>query len=207
MGRPPLRALLVFEAAARHMSFQRAARELKLTPSAVSHQIHALEAHLGQALFLRLSRTLRLTQAGNNYYRYVRAAIEQLDEGSRALHDTKPRQKLCVRTGGSFAEKWLLPRLPLFLAENPHVEFLLDTRTFEGEEPREPDMEIRYGKLNSPQFEAEPLAAETVVPLCSPALLRGPNPLREPADLAKQTLIESERSLVTWSMWLEQHHG
>lgn len=208
-SRPPLGALPVFESAARHMSFQLAARELHLTPSAVSHHIKALETYLGQPLFLRLNRGLRLTSAGSSYCGLVRHALEKIDEASFLVRERRPTAQLRIRSGPSFAEKWLVPRLPMFLLEQPHVEILIDTRSPTGEfRSREIDIEIHYGRIEgAPTLTIEPLCEETILPLCSPVLLKGPNPLRNIEDLSRHTLIESERAAITWSTWLQQHHG
>jgi LysR family transcriptional regulator, glycine cleavage system transcriptional activator len=186
------------------MSFQLAARELSLTPSAVSHQIKALETHLGRALFVRKNRALTLTPAGRNYYLFVREALQKIGEGSRALQASPPHDTLTIRTGVSFAQRWLLPRLPLFLAENPRIDLVLETRGPSDElAAGSPDLEIRYGRPKAADMHVEALREETILPLCSPSLLRGPNPLRDVADLANHTLIESKLSQVTWSMWLD----
>jgi LysR family transcriptional regulator, glycine cleavage system transcriptional activator len=205
--RPPLRALAVFEAAARRMSFRFAAEELNLTPSAVSHHIKALELHLGHALFLRMNRALQLTPEGARYHRFVRDALERIDAGTLQLQTQPPAETLSVRAGSSFAQKWLLPRLPLFLAEHPHIDLLIDTRGPGGFfKLDEVDVHVRYGRPANTRASVEPLPEERILPLCSPALLRGPNPLREPRDLAKQTLIESEGSQIRWSAWLTGFH-
>lgn len=205
---PPLRALVVFEVAARHMSFQLAARELNLTPSAVSHQIKALETHLSRALFVRTNRNLALTPAGRNYYIFVRDALQKIADGSRALQESPRNEILTVRSGGSFAERWLLPRLPLFLSEHPRIDLVIDTqRTIGPVRTSDIDVEIRYGRPTGSDLDVEPLREETILPLCSPMLIRGPNPLRDIADLANHTLIESKFSQITWSMWLSAQNG
>lgn len=203
--RPPLRALAVFEAAARHVSFQLAAHELHLTPSAVSHHIKTLESHLGQALFLRMNRKLRLTQTGARYYIFVRDALEKINEGTRQFDEPLPREILRISTGISFAQRWLLPRLPQFLAENPNIDIVLETRHSRTElRASEVDLEICYRPSSHPDMHIEPLRDETILPLCSPALLRGPRPLGHIRDLVNYTLIESTYSVVTWTMWLAQ---
>jgi LysR family glycine cleavage system transcriptional activator len=205
---PPLRALVVFEVAARHMSFQLAARELNLTPSAVSHQVKSLETHLSRALFVRSNRSLALTPAGRNYYVFVRDALQKISDGSRALQESPRNEVLTVRSGGSFAERWLLPRLPLFLSENPRIDLVIDSqRTIGAVRTADIDVEIRYGRPTGSDLEVEPLREETILPLCSPMLIRGANPLRDISDLANHTLIESKFSQVTWSMWLSAQKG
>jgi LysR family glycine cleavage system transcriptional activator len=191
------------------MSFQLAARELNLTPSAVSHQVKALETHLSRALFVRSNRSLALTPAGRNYYIFVRDALQKISDGSRALQESPRNEVLTVRSGGSFAERWLLPRLPLFLSENPRIDLVIDSQRTIGGAVRtaDIDVEIRYGRPTGSDLEVEPLREETILPLCSPMLIRGANPLRDIADLANHTLIESKFSQVTWSMWLSAQGG
>ena len=201
--RPPLRALAVFEAGGRRMSFRMAAEELNITPSAVSHNIKELELHFGHTLFVRFNRSLQLTTNGTSYYRYVREALERIDIGTSQLQHVQQPETLRVRVGSSFAQKWLLPRLPVFLAEHPHIDLLIDTRGPGGFfKSDDIDIAVPYGRPERTTAIIEPLRDERIVPLCSPALLRGPNRLREPRDLAKQTLIESEGSQVRWSAWL-----
>jgi len=206
MRRPPLRALAVFEAAARHMSFQFAAKEMNLTPSAVSHHIKSLELHLGHPLFLRMNRALRLTSAGAKYQTFVREALDKIDLGTTNFLREQPiGERLFVRAGSSFTQKWLLPRLPMFLADNPHIDLLIDTRGPGGFfETEDVDIEIRYGHSDVAGLRIEPLQAERIQPLCSPALLRGSGRLRDPRDLARHTLIESVGSQVTWSKWFAE---
>lgn len=190
------------------MSFQLAARELSLTPSAVSHQIKTLESHLGHSLFVRMNRSLALTPGGAHYYQFVREALQKITEGSLALQDSAPNESLTIRSGTSFAQRWLLPRLPLFLAEHPQIDFMIDTRSPRGEfRAGGVDLEIRYGRPKGSDAHVEALREETILPMCSPALVRGPNPLRDIGDLANHTLIESKLSEVTWSMWLSAQKG
>lgn len=190
------------------MSFQHAARELSLTPSAVSHQVKALEDHLGRPLFARMHRGLALTPAGRNYYHFVREALQKLTEGSRALQESPVHETLSIRSGASFAQRWLLPRLPLFLSEHPRIDLAIHTRGPNGDfSTGDIDLEIRYGRPKGTDMHVEALREETIQPLCSPTLLRGPNALRDIGDLANHTLIESRLSLFTWAMWLDAQKG
>lgn len=182
------------------MSFQLAARELSLTPSAVSHQIKTLEEHLGRPMFVRMNRALSLTPAGQGYYHFVREALQKINDASRVMEESPQNETLTIRSGISFAERWLLPRLPLFLAEHPRIDLVIDTRSEFGAPGA--DLEIRYGPTKASGVHVEPLREETIQPLCSPALLRGPNALSDIRDLANHTLIESKRSIVTWAIWL-----
>jgi LysR family glycine cleavage system transcriptional activator len=188
------------------MSFQAAARELSLTPSAVSHQIKGLERHLGRPLFVRRNRQLSLTPAGRNYYASVRDALQKIMEGSRALRESPRNDVLTIRCGGSFAEIWLMPRLPVFLAEHPNIDLVLETKSQLGDFT-EADLEIRYGSTSGANLHVEALREDTIIPMCSPLLLRGAHELRDVEDLSNHTLIESKFSEVTWPMWLSSQNA
>src|ERR1700752_3445036 len=119
---PPLDFLRGFDAAARHLSFTRAASELFLTQSAVSRQIQALEAYLGAALFERRHKALALTDAGHAYHRSVAHALNELREATRRLKESRTGHVLTVTTTVSFAALWLVPRLRRFRKEHPSVD-------------------------------------------------------------------------------------
>ena len=119
---PPLDLLRGFEAAARHLSFTRAAAELFLTQSAISRQIQALEGFVGVALFERRHKALALTEAGQGYYRAIAAALDQVREATRKLNETQRGHVLTVTTTISFASLWLVPRLARFRKEHPQVD-------------------------------------------------------------------------------------
>ncbi|HEY4998040.1 MAG TPA: LysR family transcriptional regulator, partial [Usitatibacter sp.] len=119
---PPLELLRGFEAAARHLSFTRAAAELFLTQSAVSRQIQALEASVGVALFERRHKALALTEAGEAYYRAIAQTLDQVREATRKLREARKGHVLTVTTTVSFAALWLVPRLSHFRKEHPQVD-------------------------------------------------------------------------------------
>ena len=119
---PPLDLLRGFEAAARHLSFTRAAAELFLTQSAVSRQIQALEGFVGVPLFERRHKALALTEAGQGYYRAIAAALDQVREATRKLDEAHRGRVLTVTTTISFASLWLVPRLARFRKQHPQVD-------------------------------------------------------------------------------------
>ena len=119
---PPLTSLRTFEAAARHMSFSRAAAELNVTQGAISRQIKTLEDYLGVALFRRLPRSLELTDEGQHYLATVVHAFEQLHQATEAMLDGKRMVTLNANVLPTFAMRWLIPRLPAFAAANPATE-------------------------------------------------------------------------------------
>ncbi len=203
---PPLRALAVFEAAARNGSFWRAADELNITKSGISHHIKALENFLDTKLFVRLNRGVRLTVEGVTYYEAIHEAYRHIDDGTQRLLGSPQRETLTVQCGVSFGYRWLTPRLPLFLSENPGIDLRIVTPSAKLEDRSDAvDIEIRYGPASEPGMHVESLFEENIVPMCSPALLKGSS-LRDPGDLSKFRLIESELSEYSWSSWLSANH-
>ena len=199
---PPLRSLAAFEAAARNGSFWRAAAELNITKSGISHHIKALEDFLETKLFVRLNRGVRLTVEGVTYYDSIHEAYRHINDGTRRLIGGPQRETLTVQCGVSFGYRWLIPRLPLFLSEHPGIDLRIVTPTAKLEDRSDAvDIEIRYGPASEPGMYVESLLEENIVPMCSPVILKGRD-LREPDDLSKFRLIESELSEYSWSSWL-----
>jgi LysR family glycine cleavage system transcriptional activator len=205
---PSLLALRMFEVAARHLSFTRAAGELNVTPAAVSHQVRALEAELGVKLFIRTSRSVRLTRAGEDLKRAV--ADGQSTNGIAVAQMRRPdgRRTLTVTASPSFAAKWLVPRLERFRLLQPEIDVRIDVSEHLVDFGREEaDIGIRFGTGAYPGLRADQLSDETVFPVCSPRLLRGAHPLRHPRDLRHHTLIHDEwqsqgPTWPHWRMWL-----
>lgn len=206
---PPLNALRSYEAAARHLSFTRAAAELGVTPAAVSHQVKMLEDHIGVSLFQRASRQLILTDAGAACLPGIRSAFEGLATAVDAISNAGRSGVLTVSVAPSFAGKWLLPRLERFQAAHPDIDVrvaasmhLVDFAS------GEVDIAIRYGAGRYPGLLSERLISEAVIPVCSPKLLEGPNPLRTPSDIGLHTLLhddspDDDQSCPSWEMWLK----
>ena len=199
---PPLTALRVFESAARHLSFTRAAQELNVTQAAVSHQVKALEDWLGLKLFRRLNRSLLLTDAGQAYLPTVREGFERLIEGTDRLRRRDRGGVLTITAVASFVAKWLVPRLGRFRELHPEIDVRISTEVRVVDFAREDfDMGIRYGGGAWPGLRIDHLMAEDVFPVCSPGLLAGPHPLNEPADLRHHTLLHDDMR-EDWRMWL-----
>jgi LysR family transcriptional regulator, glycine cleavage system transcriptional activator len=200
---PSLNGLRAFEAAARHLSFTRAAAELNVTQTAISHQIRRLEEQLGLRLFIRRSRALLLTREAQEYLPAVRAAFEDLRLATERLQRPEKAQLLTVSTIASLAAKWLLPRLAGFQEAHPGIEVRISTSNHLVDFRREEvDVAIRYGRGRWPGLDARWLMAEDIFPVCSPTLLQGPKPLRTPQDLARHTLIHASTSREDWQLWL-----
>ncbi|WP_119460699.1 transcriptional regulator GcvA [Rhodospirillaceae bacterium SYSU D60014] len=201
---PPLKAVHYFVVAARLLSFTRAAQELHVTHSAVSHQIKALEDWLGVPLFRRLNRTVVLTEAGQSYLKPLREIFERLADASRQVRQQDQSGPLTVSTMPSFAAKWLVPRLRGFRERHPEIDVRISaTEKLVDFERDDVDLAIRYGRGNWPGLRIEPLLTEHLFPVCSPKLLEGPAPLRVPADLAHHPLLhDSDWNEDFWSRWL-----
>jgi LysR family glycine cleavage system transcriptional activator len=204
---PPLNSLRAFEAAARHLSFTKAAEELNVTQAAISHQVKALEDSLGVLLFRRLNRALALTEAGRSLLAPAREAFDLLDVAVRRLRESEAGGPLRISVLSSFAAKWLLPRLSHFRAQHPEVDVLVsaDDRRVDMERD-EYDLAIRYGKGSYPGLREEWLLGDEILPVCAPSLCEGEKGLRTPADLKRFTLLHDEvggtQDDPDWARWL-----
>lgn len=208
---PNLNALKAFEAAARHLSFTRAAAELNVTQGAVSHQVQALEAQLGHRLFKRLNRRLELTPAGRDYLPSVSEAFDRIAEATGRLDRDRSGGPLKLSTMPSFATKWLLPRLPALRRAVPDLEVMISATPERVDVTGDAfDVAIRFGAGRYPELHEIFLMDDAVLPVCAPSLLRqqpgGPPPLRRPADLTRYTLLHDEigprEQGVDWQQWL-----
>ncbi len=205
---PPLNALRAFEAAARHLSFAKAAEELNVTPAAISHQIKGLEAFLGVALFRRARRTIWLTEAGQAAIPDLRAAFDHLGAAVDRIRGLDFSGVITVSAAPSFAAKWLVPRLEGFRVANPEIDARVtasvDLVDFHRDQV---DIGVRYGSGRYPGLCVDLLLTEEVVPVCSPGLRDGGPPLQSPDDLQHYTLIHDDTALAggalpDWRMWL-----
>ena len=200
---PSLNGLRAFEASARLLSFTLAAEELNVTQTAISHQIRRLEEQLGLKLFLRQNRALALTPEAREYLPPVRTAFEDLRRATARLLQPDQDGRLTVSTTASLATKWLVSRVAAFQDANPGMEVRIATSTHLVDFGREEvDLAIRYGRGHWPGVRADWLMAERLFPVCAPALLTGPDPLRQPADLARHTLLHATISRDDWRLWL-----
>ena len=199
---PSLNALRAFEAAARHLSFTRAAQELHVTQAAISHQVKALEEHLGRKLFRRLNRALLLTDDGQAYLPSVSRAFTLLNDATSDLLTKQAPGPLTVSALPSFAARWLVPRLGRFRQIRPDIDLRIDPSAalsdFAGGDV---DVGIRYGRGKYPGMRADWLMTEDIFPVCSPALLEGPHPLQDPGDLEHQVLLHDDGH-GDWRTWL-----
>ncbi|MFT5390125.1 MAG: LysR family glycine cleavage system transcriptional activator [Gammaproteobacteria bacterium] len=205
---PPLNALRAFESAGRHLSMSKAAEELGVTPAAVSHQVKALEAHLGVALFRRLNKALLLTDAGQACLPRLRKGFEILAEAINDIDRINVRRPLTVSVTPSFGGKWLVPRLDRFREQHPTIDVRIDATTRLVDFTREQvDLAIRYGPGREPGLRAYRMMREEIFPVCSPALLQGAHALHAPQALAQHTLLHVDSPNIheawpDWQMWL-----
>lgn len=207
---PPLDLMLTFEAAARHLSFTRAATERFVTQSAVSRQIRALEDDLGVALFARQHRALSLTPAGEKLLLACQAMLAQMRRTVATLRAPTAREVLALSTTPSFASLWLIPRLRAFTQDNPGVDVRLDA-SYDVRDLRADgfDLAVRYQRADTK--DGERLFSESMLPVCAPGLLRAKHPpLKTPADLHAHTLLQIEGMSGTgmpmeWQSWLQSN--
>lgn len=196
----PLNGLRAFEAAARHLSFTKAAIELCVTPPALSHQVKALEERLGVPLFRRLPRGLALTDEGQALLPVLREAFDRVAAALEEFGGGKGREVLSVGAVGTFALGWLMPRLAAFRTEHPFVDLRLTTNNNRVDIAEEGlDFAIRFGDGAWHGTDAILLFEAPLTPLCSP---RTAARLSDPADLAGETLLRSYR-VGEWAAWLE----
>lgn len=206
MHLPPLASLRIFEAAARLGSFREAARELGLTPSAVSHGVTTLEQWLGTGLFRRVGRAIRLTEAGEAYRPYVADALSMLAIGARRISPLEEARQVAISVAPTFASHWLVPRLPRFQAAHPQVTIRIDTSRAQVLFPlADMDLAVRMGATAPPQATAVLLFRESLTPVARPDYLQAR--LDEVGELtwARCTLIDNGTAAQDWGIWLDRH--
>jgi LysR family transcriptional regulator, glycine cleavage system transcriptional activator len=199
-----------FEAAARHLSFTRAAEELCLTQSAISREIKSLEEELGQPLFVRVHRGLRLTDAGQVLHRAVGEALNLIDDVTGRLAAAQSAETLAVTTSAALASTWLVPKLPSFFRLHPGVDVRCVSVDYKLDLERERlDLAIRWLPGGSSLPGGERLFDVQRFPVCAPALARDASrPLAKPADLARHVLLDLETTTdhglwSDWAPWLD----
>lgn len=217
---PPLNALRAFEAAARHLSFKKAAQELHVTPGAVSHQVKLLEDHLGVVLFRRLTRALELTTEAYAMLPKVREGLDALHAAVARVKDRGDMRSLTVVAPPNFAARWLMPRLARFTEAHPELELhvasrqaMVDTMADGSLVVPEVDNDapiamVRFGTGHYPGARVAEVFNAVYVPVCSPKLVKGPHALKKPEDLRHHTLIHDdtvgeEGARPSWNDWLQ----
>lgn len=218
---PPLNALRAFEAAARNGSIDKAARELHVTPAAVSHQVKALENRLGVALFRRLPRRIELTSAGEALLPKLTSGFALLGEAVDSVQRQAYPGRVLLNVPQGLGSKWLMGKLPHFAGLYPDIDLRIAARATLADSARREqgdtenlleggDLVIRFGHGNYPDHVVHKLFGSFALPLCSPRLLQGPHALRTPADLRYHTLLHYQHDVMldmdrpTWSTWLKE---
>lgn len=203
---PSLNALHAFETVARHRSFKRAASELGVTPTAVSHQVRLLEESVRRPLLRRRPRPVSLTEAGAQLFPVLRDGLDAVARTIDALRSPGRVPPLRVTTTNAFAHRWLVPRLPLWRAARPDVplevvgdDAILDLRADEA------DVAVRYARSAPSDGPSVEILRDRFYPVCAPSLLREA-PVRHPRDLRRHTLIHlgwpPGPDAPTWGRWL-----
>jgi LysR family glycine cleavage system transcriptional activator len=201
---PALTALLAFERAAAQLSFRRAARDLALSPSAISHQIRGLEAQFGVKLFVRGARSVRLTADGERYFAKVSVALAALqDAGREMLRQRRDSgSELWISALPFFTSTVLIPALSDFKRRNPGLTLRIEaTHQYADFNASRVDAAIRYGREHSAGLKFEPLVEVTGLPVCAPALIKAG--LRNPEDLSREVLIHLTSQPRAWPAWLK----
>ncbi|SDS93700.1 transcriptional regulator, LysR family [Pseudomonas granadensis] len=198
---PSLNGLRAFETVARHMSFTKAAAELNVSQTAVSHQIRRLEAELGSPLFLRRNDGLALSEVGQAYLPGIRSAFQDLRFATEQVLGAGDDNVLTISTLVSVASKWLLPRLPAFHQAFPAIDVRISASTdWVDFRSSGIDAAIRYGHGDWKGLQADFLMSDEIFPVCSPALAQS---LNSPAELANHTLLQvSGVTAGDWATWL-----
>lgn len=202
---PPLNAVRAFAAAARHQSFTRAALELHVTHSAISRQIKALEAHLGVDLFERKTRQVLLTAAGQQFHAQVGPALEQIGVAAESLRGGTPLRAVKVNVRPTFAVRWLIPRLPGFVAKHPDIEPQVLTSTLPPDKAvDEFDLAIRRSTKGwPPAMQIHPFLEDEVLVVGAPALFAS-RPVTGVHSLASHVLLLSKSRSHDWENWKRQ---
>ncbi len=206
---PPLDPLIAFEAAARLLSFTRAAEELHLSQAAVSQQIRGLEDSLGVKLFTRSHRAVQLTNEGREFHHTVAAMLKQLAGATLDIQQVGASSQLVLACDQSFATQWLLPRLGVLRSEIPDLALRIIASDDDAEcLARDVELSILHGDGNWPGFRAERLFDEEVFPVCSPDYTRAPAAENWAEWLLEAQLIDladSHWNWMNWRLWLGGH--
>ncbi|WP_459859595.1 LysR substrate-binding domain-containing protein [Dongia sp. agr-C8] len=202
---PSLTALRSFEAAARHHSFRRAAEELGITQSAISHQVAALEEALKVTLFRRVSRGIELTEAGAQFYPYLRDGFDRIAQGASLVSRAELGGDLTVQVYITVAVRWLIPRIHLFQARHPGIMVRFHTRDFHWEfDPAFADIGmISSVKPDNPALAYTHLFDAKLIPVCTPGIAQAGMGLRQPADLVNHAMLEVYTAVEDWHHWLD----
>jgi LysR family glycine cleavage system transcriptional activator len=199
---PSLNSLRSFEAAGRNLSITRAAEELAVTQAAVSHQVKALENHLGVKLFRRLPRQLILTAAGDQLLPVVSESLDRISQTVEAIRKNACVESLTVRLAPSFAAKWLSPKLGSFVSAHPAISLAFKHSNEPTDfERTDIDLAITYGHGQWRDLVVEKILSLDFFPVCAPGYVRDAHPLTDIDNLRHYTLLH-DASYDNWAAWL-----
>ena len=196
-----MNSLRSFEAAARLGSFQKAARELFVTPSAISHQVKSLEEFLEVELFLRHTRRIELTSAGKAYLKTVQKALNDIERATQKLIATHGSGELNLAVAPAFLHRWLLPRMGRFYDQHPNVELELSASTgLIDFAHSDTDMAVYFGDGHWDDVECHFLKRSALIPVCTPDLL-AKHDIHTPEDITHHTLLHVNKRPEEWRDW------
>lgn len=199
---PPLNGLKAFEAAARHMSFTKAAEELCVTHGAVSRHVRKLEEHLGVQLFVRYNRRIELTPAGSRFRDEIGEPFRKIFDATQRLMSEGDGQTIRLCVPPTFAIRWLVPRLARFHARFPEIAVQISTPFQPGFRQNE-DMAVSYGPTGAREVTEDRLLGEVLLPVITPSLNSAAGGIRTFADLGNCTRLHSMIRLNDWPSWLQ----
>lgn len=203
---PPLNSLKCFESAARHGSFNKAAQELNVTPSAISHQIKGLESFLGIELFRRTKRKVILTDAGASYIKPIKQVFQKLEQATADLMSEQHAGSLRLAVAPAFLTRWLMPRMERFQSRYPDIE--IEIRSSMGLvdfSMGDIDMAVYFGNGDWEGVETHYLRPIRLAPVCSPKLIKADKPINEPNDMRLYPLLHVSKRSDEWQDWLVQN--
>ncbi len=210
---PPANSLVVFEAAARHLSFTLAAKELQVSQAAVSRQIQVLEDYLGEDLFVRHHRAISLTAAGDHFSKAVSVGLVHIAGAVGEIRAARHSSDVTIASSVTFASYWLMSRIAQYRAEFSDIDVrLVASANIRSPGATDVDLAVRYGRGNWPGTVSRHLFDNDIFPVCAPAYLDRHGPLESFADLANATLLhldQFDRNWVTWETWFREFdfHG
>jgi LysR family glycine cleavage system transcriptional activator len=200
---PPLNGLKAFEAAGRTGSFQGAARELYVTPSAISHQVKSLEEFLGAELFERKVRRIELTPGGKDYLIAISHALKSIEMATEKLVSANNVEELKLSVVPAFLDRWLMPRLSDFTRRHPEIDLDISNSGSNTElNNNDVDMAVYFGNGEWEDVECQHLRSSVLVPVCSPSFL-AQNPINSPNDVLKYRLLQVKDRPDEWASWFQ----
>lgn len=204
---PPMNSLIVFEAAARHLSFTKAADELTVTQGAISRQIRQLEEYLGKELFIRSNRNISLTPTGLQYYQTIYSSLLNVAQATAEIKKWQGEHQITVATTNAMAALWLLPKVASFQQNNEGVDLrILTTENILDLHKMDFDLALFYCRTPPERMNVTTLFPEEVFPVCSPSYLAQFNADSTPEDIFGKALLyldDSQKDWITWAEWFE----